>query len=102
MSAETRPTTAVILEKLVGISDSLHRLECKVDALEVRIHDIEISNASKVTLTDTVNDHEKRIKEVEKLMPGLKVFFWVAGALGLSVIGLIWSLITGTAEIIIK
>lgn len=53
-------------------------------------------------LVRRIDEHDKRLTEVEKLMPALRALAWVGAAVGLSVIGLIWALITGTASVIFK
>ncbi len=53
-------------------------------------------------LKDQVKEHEKRVNELEKLVPAIRAIIWVGAALGLSIIGLIWALITGQAQIIFK
>ena len=45
-------------------------------------------------------DHEDRMREIEKLLPALRAVMWVGSALGLSVIGLIWAMITGQVTLI--
>jgi hypothetical protein len=50
----------------------------------------------------TVGDHEDRIRALEKLAPAMRVVVWIAGVLGVSVIGLIWALITGQAVLAFK
>jgi hypothetical protein len=51
-------------------------------------------------LKDRVDDLEKRVAAIETLVPVLKIILWVMGALGASVIALIWALITGEAQVI--
>jgi len=45
---------------------------------------------------------EERLEEVEKVVPPVKFLMWVAAALGLSIIGLIWALLTGQAQVVFK
>ena len=50
-------------------------------------------------------EHEKlcdRISEMEKLVPAIRAIMWVGAALGLSIIGLIWSLVTGQVQLIFR
>jgi len=53
-------------------------------------------------LRTKADDHEERLEELEKLAPAIRAVIWVAGVLGVSVVGLIWALITGTAVITFK
>ena len=45
-----------------------------------------------------LEDHKK----IEKIWPAYQIMMFVTSALGLSIIALIWSLITGRAELIFK
>ena len=45
-----------------------------------------------------IEDHRK----IEKIWPAYQVIMWISGVLGISIISLIWALITGRAELIIK
>jgi hypothetical protein len=75
----------------------------RVDEHDAKIKNIESNRLT--TLEGLVPDVKKipnletRIKNVEDMMPALRIFTWIAGALGLSIIGLIWSLITGAAHV---
>jgi len=93
------PTAAVLLEKLESISVNQSRMESKIDSLDCKIQDLEKDKAKRDSMSSTIEDHEKRLRELEKLAPAMRVVIWIAGALGLSVVGLIWALITGQAVI---
>ena len=45
---------------------------------------------------------DKRITEMEKLVTPIKVIIWVGAGLGISIIGLVWSLITGQVQLIFR
>jgi len=77
------------------ILDALQRLEGKIDSLVCKVQELEKDGVKNVAVGKTVEDHETRIRNLEKLAPAMKVVIWIAGVLGLSVIGLIWGLITG-------
>jgi hypothetical protein len=79
---------------------AISRLEEKIDKLDCRIQELEKADVSNDNVAETVKDHEKRIREIEKLAPGIRLLFWLFGILGASVIGFIWLLITGQASII--
>ena len=51
-------------------------------------------------IKDTLDDHEERIKQLERLAPAMRVVIWIGGALGVSVVALIWALITGQAVVV--
>jgi hypothetical protein len=50
-------------------------------------------------LLSSMLDLTRRMKEVEKVMPALRLIMWVGAAIGASVIAFIWSLITGQASV---
>jgi hypothetical protein len=56
----------------------------------------------RVDVNTSLDDHALRLKDIEKLMPWLRVFIWVSSALGISVISLVWSIITGHANIVFR
>jgi len=47
-----------------------------------------------------MSDLDHRVEGVEKLTPVVRVMLWVGAAIGASIVGLIWSLITGQAAIV--
>lgn len=50
-------------------------------------------------------EHEKldeRLMEMEKLVPAIRAIMWVGAALGVSIVGLIWALITGQVQLIFQ
>lgn len=42
---------------------------------------------------------DRRLRGVEAIAPVVRVMLWVGAAIGASIVGLIWSLITGQASI---
>jgi len=56
----------------------------------------ETADAARDSIPDNLDE---RMTALEKLAPVTRAVLWVGGALGLSVIGLIWALITGQAAI---
>jgi len=40
------------------------------------------------------------VQEIEKLVPALRAITWVGAILGMSIIALIWALITGQAQVV--
>lgn len=93
----TGTSNAVILQKLVTLEASIKRVEDKLNSIDDRVQAIERNNARSEAVVIKVDDHEERIRCLEKLAPAMKVVIWVAGVLGVSVIALIWALITGQA-----
>jgi chromosome segregation ATPase len=53
-------------------------------------------------LTDQAKDLETRMKRLEELYPAIKTIIWIGAVIGVSIIALIWALITGQAQLIIK
>lgn len=104
------PTNQVVLDTLnalrVDLRDSNTRLETKLDSLDCRIKDLENGSGRDTVNTENikkeVEDHETRIRDLERLAPAMKVVIWIAGLLGASVIALIWALITGQASILFR
>jgi hypothetical protein len=84
-----------------------------VIALDKNLHDMERRLLSKIDTTHQpggcppVQDHEKRLRDLEELVTTMKaqldttnkLLGFVTGAVVVSVIGLLWSLITGQAVI---
>ena len=81
------PINSVVLE-------AIQRMETKIDNLSVKIQELEKDSVKNDNVEKCVEDHEKRLRDLEKLAPAMKVVIWIAGILGLSIIGLIWGLIT--------
>jgi hypothetical protein len=102
MAAATGTSNAVILQKLVTLEASIKRVEDKLDSIDCRVQTIERDEVKTKTVINTVEDHEGRIRELERLAPAMKIVIWVATVLGVSVIALIWAMITGQAGIIFK
>jgi hypothetical protein len=100
------PTNTVLLETIERFEEKLDRLDqkiqAKLDNLDVKIHSLERENVKNDTVARDVQDHETRIRQLEKLAPAMKLVIWIAGVLGVSVIGLIWALITGQASLLFK
>ena len=72
--------------------------------VETRLRGIETTCAAQIAnyqaVRDQLEDHEDRMREIEKLVPALRAVMWVGAALGLSVIGLIWAMITGQVSVV--
>jgi chromosome condensin MukBEF ATPase and DNA-binding subunit MukB len=51
------------------------------------------------TLRSQVVEHEERLDRLEALAPAIRVVIWIGAALGVSVLGLIWGLITGAVQL---
>lgn len=95
---------------LHDIQDSNHAIQqnCAVQmARNVQIQkDIDnnrISVAEALRTTRSIPSNlDARLQELEKLAPVTKVVLWIGAALGVSIIGLIWGLLTGTVQLFIQ
>jgi hypothetical protein len=77
--------------------------ESRIKAIERQVNANEATMPPwRADVNTSLDDHACRLKEIEKLMPWLKVFIWVSSALGISVIGLVWSIITGHASVVFR
>ena len=97
MAAASGTSYAVILDKLVSMEAAIKRVEDKLESIDCRVRDIEKEDVRSESVAETVEDHEDRIRELEKLAPAMRVVLWIAAVLGVSVIALLWALITGQA-----
>lgn len=95
-------SNAAILQKLIDLEASIQRVENKLNSIDSRVQAIERNDARAESVVLKVEDHEDRLRCLEKLAPAMRVVVWIAGVLGVSVIGLIWALITGQAVIAFK
>ena len=72
--------------------------------VEMRIRSIETRCAAQIAnykmMHEQMEDHEIRMRDIEKLVPALRAVMWVGAALGVSVIGLIWAMITGQVSVV--
>jgi len=88
------------------LENYLKRSEKKDDELEVSINNRALYCAAQMPRVDVVIKDvvafDERLKAVEKLAPAIRAMIWVGAALGASVIALIWSLITGQAQLIFR
>lgn len=70
------------------------------DELKERVRQIEITCAARKSTMETVDDHEGRIREIEKLTPALRAAMWALTALAGSAIVFLWSMITGQVQVV--
>lgn len=81
----------------VGDNEILAELQRIIQAPNVEgLSDMTIQ---RLTLASLIN-LDRRIRELEKITPVVKAILWVFGAIGVSIVGLIWSLITDQASVI--
>ena len=59
-------------------------------------------NAWKVEHGKDHDKMEEKINEFEKLVPAIRATIWVGALLGVSIVGLIWSLVTGQVQLIFR
>ena len=75
-------------------------------SIEKRLRSIETAfatyRAGIQAMGESVVDHEARLREIEELVPLLKVNLYILMGLGGSVISLIWALITGQVTIVFQ
>lgn len=102
MPATGGASYAVVLHKLEVMEGSINHVVTKLDAIDNRVQSIERDEVKTKAVIVCVEDHEDRIRELEKLAPAMKAVIWLAAVLGVSVFALIWSLITGQAAILFK
>lgn len=115
----------VVMERLQGVTGALVELKTIVQSIDSRMHQAEIERVSasavmeaKITAAHTRLDaHDEKLKtngddvkaletaqeetnkRLNALEPAYRLMLFVASALGISVIGLIWALITGAAKV---
>jgi hypothetical protein len=103
MAGPTESKFLETIERFEGKIDKLdQKIQAKFDVIDVKIHALEREDVKNDSVAKSVDDHETRIRELEKLAPSMKLVIWIAGVLGISVVGLIWTLITGQASILFK
>ena len=102
MAAAGGASYAVVLQKLTTLEASIKRVEDKLDAIDSRVQVIERDEVKTKAVIVRVEDHEDRIRALEKLAPAMKAVIWLAAVLGASVFALTWALITGQASILFK
>jgi hypothetical protein len=90
-------SNSAVLAVLSEVQASNQRMEAKIDRMDCRIQELERSDVANDNVAKTVDDHEKRLRELEKLAPAMRLVIWIAGVFGVSIIALIWALITGQA-----
>jgi hypothetical protein len=61
---------------------------------------INLGEATNKKLDKLADNTDKRLQYLETFIPLNKAVLWVAGAFGVSVIALIWALITGQATLV--
>jgi hypothetical protein len=119
--ASSRPNTS---ERLVAVESEIKNLCQRFDGFEVRMDKFveDLRNDLKeyirlygsqqslcvargiitTQLENKEKDLEVRMKRLEELYPAIKAIIWIGAGIGGSIIVLIWSLITGQAQIIFK
>ena len=112
MTPDTHATGAQLAQLHQLITDGFTRLEKKVEGVEVRVADLEKSQAGahvvdEYRITENKNDidnHSERLDEAEmfiaSLRPWLKVLMIAGTSLLLSITALVWSMITGQVTLV--
>ena len=129
VAASDNGALRVVMERLQGMTGALVELKAIVQSIDTRMRQAELDRVSaaavleaKITAAHTRLDaHGEKLKihgddlealdkrqataqketdrQISQLLPAYRIMLFVASALGLSVIGLIWALIVGTAKI---
>ena len=88
-----------VFVRLERLTVTVGNIETRVDELLTLIRGQVCGIDKRVqTLEDQVPDNlGPRVAELEKLAPVMRGVLWFAGVLGVSVLALIWALITGQA-----
>lgn len=100
------PTAAKFLETIERFEGKIDKLDLKIqtklEVIDGKIQALEREDVKNYNVAKSVDDHETRIRELEKLAPAMRVVIWIAAVLGVSVIALVWGLITGQASLLFK
>lgn len=121
MPAGAGDETAVLVERLKNVQDDLVKIDRGVCALNEKLSAFErsylVEHAKVVNRADEAHakltDHLRRIERLETSFEALskmiqplintnKIVVWIGGALGLSVLGLVWSLLTGQVTLLFR
>jgi hypothetical protein len=124
-----RPTTprrtagdfALLSQRMETMGESIEELKVMVKELSTSIQALEkrelVCQANVVNRGDSnygrIEDHEKRLvllklwqeetqKVLERVLFSYRIIAFIGSSLGISIIALIWALITGSAEITFK
>lgn len=92
------------------MAEGFDEIKGLMSGMDVRLRTIETTEARCQSVQEikvaaigkTVDEHETRLDIVEKWIPAVKVLVWIGGVLGVSVVGLIWGIITHTIVIAVK
>ena len=91
-------------ELRVGMTQTLSELQRRNELTQESLNRLRIEHTARSGLLDRtvedVNRLYKRMAAVERLIPALRAVMWIGAALGVSVMALIWALITGQAQVI--
>lgn len=95
-----------LAELRVGMTQTLSELQRRNELTQEGLNRLRIEHTARGGLLDRtvqdVNRLYKRLAAVERLIPALRAVMWIGAALGVSVMALIWSLITGQATVMFK
>lgn len=100
---------ALVQQRVDGLVVTMTRLESTLtqtlteQGRELRV--LQSEHVQRCAMNDNmhrlVEDHEKRLDALEELAPAIRIVIWLGAVLGVSILGLIWALITGSAQIVI-
>jgi hypothetical protein len=93
-----------LAELRVGMTQTLSELQRRNELTQEGLNRLRIEHTARSGLLDRtvedVNRLYKRIAAIERLIPVLRAVMWLGAALGVSVMALIWAMITGQAQVI--
>ncbi len=95
-----------LAELRVGMTQTLSELQRRNELTAEGLSRLRIEHTARGGLLDRtvqdVNRLYKRLAAVERLIPALRAVMWIGAALGVSVMALIWAMITGQATVMFK
>lgn len=105
-------TNEELYKEIHLMKDTIDRWRVKVEAKQEK-YDKTLYGNGEPGMDEVIRRHDEEIKAQKKVLDAVhamiqpmgvffKVGVWVAGVVGLSVIALIWSLITGAAQLVLR
>jgi len=111
--ASAHASSALILERIEDLRKDFQENKTSLNCLVKDLGDFRLHYTGEhqrvVMQTEAshkrLDDHERRLQEIEKILPSLvmtgKALTFVGSAVVLSILGLIWALVTGQATVVI-
>lgn len=86
----------------VGLPDANERISLSQVVRDNLDAHIDRYNAWRAEHRQEHDKMDEKINEFEKLVPAIRATIWVGALLGVSIVGLIWSLVTGQVQLIFR